>query len=50
MMCDCIKYNYIYNHAGLYTGFLPRGGKLGVRQKEGGEAVRSCRGVVYLEI
>ena len=40
--------------AGLYTGFLPRGGELGVCQKEGGEAVRSCRaaagGWVYLEI
>ena len=29
--------------SGLYTGFLPRGGELGVCQKEGGEAVRSCR-------
>ena len=29
-------------HSGLYTGFLPRGGELGVCQKE---AVRSCRGV-----
>ena len=29
--------------AGLYTGFLPRGGELGVCQKERGEAVRSCR-------
>ena len=30
-------------YTGLYTGFLPRGGELGVCQKEGGEAVRSCR-------
>ena len=30
--------------SGLYTGFLPRGGKFGVCKKEGGgEAVRSCR-------
>ena len=31
--------------SGLYTGFLPRGGELGVCQKEGGggEAVRSCK-------
>ena len=30
---------------GLCTGCLPRGGELGVGQKEegGGEAVRSCR-------
>ena len=30
-------YVYRYVHStGLYTGFLPRGGELGVCQKEGG--------------
>ena len=37
------KYIVLTTPSGLYIGFLPRGGEHGVCQKEGGEAVRSCR-------